>query len=68
MPNVILNLGAEIHIRVTAAESAGLYSAIELSLPAAFPGAPRHRDKHLTGGFVVLKGLLRLMKLIQARA
>lgn len=53
-------MDAEVHLRLTSAETEGRYCAIELSLPAGFAGAPMHFHREMAERFVVLEGSLEI--------
>lgn len=53
-------IDTEVYLRVISPETNGCYCAIELSVPARFPGAPLHFHRHMTERFVVLEGSLEI--------
>jgi len=53
-------MGATIRIRLTAEETGGAYSVIEMIVPAHFPVAPLHYHEGFAERFVVLDGELEV--------
>ena len=53
-------MGATIRVRLTAEETDGAYSLIEMTVPAHFPVAPAHYHDTFAERFVVLEGELEV--------
>ena len=53
-------MGATIRVRLTAEETGGSYSVIEMTVPARFPVAPLHYHDSFAERFVVLEGDLEV--------
>ena len=53
-------MGATIRVRLTAEETDGAYSVIEMTVPSHFPVAPRHYHESFAEHFVVLEGELEV--------
>jgi quercetin dioxygenase-like cupin family protein len=53
-------MGATIQVRLTAEETGGSYSVIEMTVPGHFPVAPLHYHESFAERFVVLEGELEV--------